>query len=364
MTLQPYQLFPDLSPEEYGALKSDIQARGVQVPVEYDEQGNVLDGHHRVRACEEIGVKDWPRVVRLGMSEDAKREHVMALNLDRRHLDREQRADLAQRLRSDGWSIRRIADKLNIATNTVLANTQVSQYETPETVTGADGKQYPARKPVSMFQPTPRDFETLTTDDAVVERLIEGQARTVSEARRQTIAAEAKEAVWPTGKYRVLYADPPWSYGNTQPDYHPEQRDHYPVMSMDEICALPIESITTDNAVLFLWATSPILEDAFRVIRAWGFVYKAGFIWDKVKHNMGHYNSVRHEFLLVCTRGACQPDTRKLFDSVVQEERTEHSRKPDVFRSMIETLYTHGPYIELFARQSIEGWTAYGNEIN
>ncbi len=106
-----------------------------------------------------------------------------------------------------------------------------------------------------------------------------------------------------------------------------------------------------------------ILEDAFKVINAWGFKYKTSFVWDKIKHNMGHYNSVRHEFLLIAVRGSCQPDASKLFDSVQSIERTEHSAKPGIFREIIDTLYPHGPRIELFARKKTDGWEAYGNQV-
>lgn len=167
----------------------------------------------------------------------------------------------------------------------------------------------------------------------------------------------------PTDKYRVIYADPPWQYGNTMPDYFTEQADHYSLMTMEQICQMPVRTMCEENAVLFLWVTSPILEESFEVVRAWGFQYKASFVWDKIKHNMGHYNSVRHEILLVCTRGSCQPDVQKLFDSVVSEERTEHSKKPESFRQIIDTIYPHGKRIELFARASVENWDCYGNEI-
>lgn len=93
-----YQLLPELTSDEYAALKDDIAKRGVQVPVEYDENGAILDGHHRVQICHELGIDDWPRVVRKGMSEDAKRRHVIALNLARRHLSESQRALVAAKL--------------------------------------------------------------------------------------------------------------------------------------------------------------------------------------------------------------------------------------------------------------------------
>ncbi|HSH52407.1 MAG TPA: MT-A70 family methyltransferase, partial [Bacteroidales bacterium] len=91
--------------------------------------------------------------------------------------------------------------------------------------------------------------------------------------------------------------------------------------------------------------------------------YKTSFVWDKVKHNMGHYNSVRHEFLLVCTKGSCTPDVKKLFNSVQRIEKTKHSAKPEKFYEIIETLYTQGEKLELFARNNRKGWKSYGNEI-
>ena len=145
------------------------------------------------------------------------------------------------------------------------------------------------------------------------------------------------------------------------PDIATEPRDHYPVLELDAICAIPVSEWAEDNAVLFLWVTSPVLEEAFRVVHAWGFEYKASFVWDKIKHNMGHYNSVRHEFLLICTRGSCQPDKQQLFDSVQSIERSKHSEKPAEFYDIIETLYTHGRKLEIFARARRDGWDVYGH---
>lgn len=161
-------------------------------------------------------------------------------------------------------------------------------------------------------------------------------------------------------KYRVIYADPPWSYNDKQnTETLGGAEKHYPTMPLDDICGLPVPS--ADNAVLFLWVTSPLLEDCFKVINAWGFKYKSSFVWDKVKHNMGHYNSVRHEFLLICTKGNCVPDVQKLFDSVQTIERTDHSRKPKEFRDIIDTLYPAGNRLEMFAREAPKGWDVWGN---
>jgi N6-adenosine-specific RNA methylase IME4 len=124
-----------------------------------------------------------------------------------------------------------------------------------------------------------------------------------------------------------------------------------------------VKELADANAVLFLWVTSPLLERCFSIIKAWGFNYKASFVWDKIKHVMGHYNSVRHELLLVCTRGSCKPDVPKLIDSVQCIERSDkHSEKPQQFYEIIEGLYDHGRKLELFSRSPREGWDAAGNE--
>lgn len=195
-----------------------------------------------------------------------------------------------------------------------------------------------------------------------------------AEGRELTTAAVYREAKFETakqgkveppdikGRYRIFYADPPWRYNDKLVDGYGPAEYHYPTMTIDELCNLPVKNMTEDNAVLFLWVTSPLLEESFKIIHAWGFEYKTSFIWDKVKHNMGHYNSVRHELLLVCTKGSCTPDIMKLHDSVYSEERTEHSVKPEHFRSIIDEIYPTGKRIELFARRPANGWEVWGNE--
>ena len=188
---------------------------------------------------------------------------------------------------------------------------------------------------------------------------------TVTAARRIVRKVAVTEAAkLPSDKFRVIYADPPWKYGDQLTEAYGATEYHYPAMSLSELCAYPVSDLTEPNAVLFLWVTSPLLESAFPVIKAWGFAYKTSFVWDKVKHNMGHYNSVRHEFLLVAARGSCTPDVAKLYDSVVTIERAAHSVKPPEFRQMIDTLYPHGKRLELFARQTVEGWVTRGNQID
>lgn len=227
-----------------------------------------------------------------------------------------------------------------------------------------------------VFKPTLADLDVSKKVASIAQQLaalpletreaIAQRETTVAKVRRERKAADIRKAVClPDAKYRVLYADPPWHYRD-QADEGAVQAGgaarHYPTLSIAQLCELPVETLCEDHAVLFLWVTSPLLFESAAVFRAWGFTYKASFIWDKVKHNMGHYNSVRHELLLVCTRGSCTPDHVELFDSVQSVERTTHSTKPPEFRHIIETLYPHGKRLELFARAETSGWDVFGYE--
>lgn len=121
---QPYQVMPPLTPEEFEALKADIAARGLLVAVEKDEHGNILDGHNRARACEELGITDYPVIVRSGLSEEQKTEHALTLNLCRRHLSRDQRVAMVQGLHAQGWSVRRIAQATGFSKSQIARDVQ------------------------------------------------------------------------------------------------------------------------------------------------------------------------------------------------------------------------------------------------
>lgn len=162
---EQYQLLPGLTTDEFAALKADIAERGVMVPIEFDENGTVLDGHHRLRACAELGIVEYPTIIRQGMTEGEKREHVLALNLDRRHLTREQRRDLiAELLRAKPEaSNREIAGQAKADDHTVATVRQELQAgaEIPhvEVAVGRDGKTYPSHRPAPVMAPTRQEAE-------------------------------------------------------------------------------------------------------------------------------------------------------------------------------------------------------------
>ena len=177
--MKNYQVMPELTAEEYAELKTDIALRGVMIPIEYDEAGNVLDGYHRLKICEELGIKDYPRVIRAGMSEVEKLTHARKLNMARRHLTSEQKRELIreQLKATPEQSDRQIVEALGVHHTTV--STQRKDMEASgdvaklATTTDSLGREQPReRKPVSVFNPTRRE-ERAVSNPEVVSRMQE-----------------------------------------------------------------------------------------------------------------------------------------------------------------------------------------------
>lgn len=185
------------------------------------------------------------------------------------------------------------------------------------------------------------------------------------DAKRDVAAMKVKRAdiPMPEGKYQVILADPPWRYDFGNSDNRIIE-NHYPTMELEDICALDIPALAADDSILFLWTTSPKLEQSFEVIRKWGFEYKTCMIWDKEHIGMGYYFRQQHELLLVCKRGnlpAPEPSTRP--PSVLRAARGKHSEKPDELYDLLECMYPHRSKLELFCRRPRDGWTVWGNEV-
>jgi N6-adenosine-specific RNA methylase IME4 len=195
------------------------------------------------------------------------------------------------------------------------------------------------------------------------ERVTTRLLREGEQAQRDDALAKAPTE-WPAGKYPVIYADPPWRYEN--PPMGGSNRsieNHYPTMTLGEICDLPVEGIAADGTVLFMWATAPKLAECIQVIEAWGFTYRTCMVWVKDKIGMGYHARNRHEILLISKRGElAPPEPSNRPDSVLEAPRQEHSAKPVEYYSLIEQMYPGLPKIELFARGPREGWDTWGNQ--
>lgn len=168
-------------------------------------------------------------------------------------------------------------------------------------------------------------------------------------------------------KYGIIYADPPWKYAQKRLSGAAEH--HYPTMSIEELCALPVAGLAAEDSALFLWATFPQLPEALRLIKAWGFSFKtAAFVWLKLNkksytwfYGLGFWTRGNAELCLFATRGHPKRKSAGIHQFIISPIE-QHSKKPDITREKIIALMGDIPRIELFARQETAGWDTWGNE--
>ena len=173
-------------------------------------------------------------------------------------------------------------------------------------------------------------------------------------------------------KYQLIYADPPWHFrARSNKGEGRSAKRHYPVMKLEEIVALPVSKISAKNSVLLIWAIDPMLDVAFDVIKAWGFIFKTvGFYW--VKENikstgfftgLGYYTRANPEQCLLATRGAGLRRMDRSVPRLIVAPRGRHSEKPKETYGRIERLFGDISRIELFARHRHTGWDVFGNQV-
>jgi len=312
--------------------------------------------------------------VRKGLSEAGKRKLSRELNVSGRHLTAEQKqAVIADHLRdTPSISSRAIAAMLGVHHSTVetvrkrmVDGGEISHHDEVE---GKNGVHQPARKTIrTAFVPEPQNRREYLAGAKQMRADTQKLRHTVRLAHMEMTAAKGVATAGAVGrKYSVLYADPPWKFGVRSEVTGREKsaENHYPTLGTDEIVELMTGlDCAAEAAVLFLWATNPMLRDALRVLAALGFDYVHHWIWDKEIAGTGYWGRDRHELLLIGRRGdvatplpGTQPDT------VHRERKGRHSAKPEFFAETIERLYPGVPKLELFARTARPDWDAWGFE--
>jgi N6-adenosine-specific RNA methylase IME4 len=344
-------------------------------------EDKILDGRHRHRACIEAGIE--PRFE--NYEGDDPLSYVVSLNLKRRHLSESQRAMVAAKLATLGHGQRQTgkfaglptqaeaAALLNVSERTVRHAAGVRDHGAPElqrAVEQGDVKVSVAADIATLSKEEQRallaNFDSREILDAANEiRARKGEMRRAERIARM-IQISKGNADLPTDRtYPIILADPPWQYERPAYGIHARSADElYPPMGLDEICALPVGDLGSPDALLFLWVPAPILEQAFQVIRAWGFSYRTGMVWDKQSSIPGRYIRQQHEHLLIARRGEFPtPPEKDRPRSIISSPRRGHSQKPDEAYELIERMYPDLPKIELFARgEARPGWTVWGNE--
>lgn len=377
--------------EALRALADDIKRNGQREAITVHE-GKILDGRNRFLACKIAKVS--PTFTPWMDRDRTATEWVLSKNLHRRHLDTSQRALVAakakpmfeEEARKRQKAALRKGDKTPVPVNlpergdardqaAAVVNVSGKSVSDAEKVLDAGAPELVAAvEQGKIAVSAAADLTAMPKErqKAIAEKVTKGEAKSVREAVRQMKREDlaGRAVVLPTGpkKYRVVYADPPWQYADARTNIAGFDKTaaeaHYPTMSVEELCALEVKKLAEDDAVLFCWATFPLLPDALTVVRAWGFTYKTAIVWAKERANFGNYHDASAELLLVCVRGSCTPDTDKREKQVqVLKREGRHSEKPEHFRQLVERLYTNGNRIELFRRgKAPQGWDVFGNE--
>jgi N6-adenosine-specific RNA methylase IME4 len=421
------KLIPPLSAEERAQLESNIIEDGCRDPLTvWLEEGLLLDGHNRTEICAECGVQYEVVYVSLPSRQDAI-NWIINNQLGRRNLNPTQASDLRGRRYNTG-KLDRAQNLVQNSPNGknyhsdregTTAQKLASEYGVSEKTIRNDGKFAEAVDVIDealgeeaynlarsgkitkqdvvdaaawfeensgiaeVFEPVDDYEEEAPVVEEVVQPFVPATEKEIlaaakkirekkTEKRREerkaknaAMCAEPPPLTDLPSRFDLIYADPPWQYDFNQTDSRVVE-NHYPTMQLKDICKLPVADITIPNAVLFLWATFPKLEEALQVVNAWGFKYRTAIVWDKVKMGQGTYTRQQTELLLIAIKGEMYSPERDYagnFRSLVSIERSQnHSEKPKEFYGIIEGLYPDCTRVELFARNQRDGWHAWGNQ--
>ncbi len=379
-------------------LADSIREVGLLNPITVTPGRILLTGYHRLEACKLL---QWSEIPAQVLEAEASTENLPLLwqlaeideNLIRNDLDvlerseqEARRQDVYEQLHPEtkhggapgaagggkqakGERISSFAEdtasKTGVSPRSVQQDLQIAKKILPEVKAVVRGTQLADSKTDLLQLARLKPEEQKAVAETLKSEPMETVKQAIRQVRHEQRLQEFAEPA-PLGslgeRFSVVYADPPWTYDFCSDDADAIE-NHYPPMTLDAICALPVQEIAARDCVLFLWATSPKLKEAMRVIDAWGFTYKTCSVWVKDWISMGYYFRQRHELLLVATRGeppTPMPSDRP--DSVQESPKREHSRKPDCYYDLIEAMYPGASKVELFCRHPREEWSCWGNE--
>lgn len=174
-------------------------------------------------------------------------------------------------------------------------------------------------------------------------------------------------------KFRTILADPPWQFQNRTGKMAPEHKrlSRYGTLTLREICEIPVHLAADEPSHLYLWVPNALLSDGLEVMRAWGFQYKTNIVWHKIRKDggpdgrgVGFYFRNTTEMVLFGTRGSMRTlKAGRTQVNIVKSRKQEHSRKPDEMYEIVESC-SPGPWLELFARGTREGWYSWGDQAD
>ncbi len=366
-TLKPHRWNSDVFGDEPldQPLIASIRKKGVLVPLTVKADGTIISGHRRWRAAISAGLTEVPVKVEAYASEEEERKAFVDYN-------RQREKTFSQKMREAAFieETERMAAKRRQACgqggvllpqNFAEATLGETRDKVAEQIGIGSGEQYRKAKKV---------WAAAEAGDGVAKKAVENLdcgKTTVHAAYGKIVEPPSIEVVPPpTGRYRTIVIDPPWPMKKIIREEAPNQAGFdYPVMSLDEIKALPIADLSVSSgAHLYLWTTQKYLPESFEVLKNWGFTYIFTMVWHKTggfqPFNLPQYNC---EFVLFGRKGNLPFLDTKAFSTCFGGQRREHSRKPEIFYDLVRRV-SLAPRIDYFSREKREGFEQYGNETN
>lgn len=392
---------PEAKPSEQAALVEDIRQRGLIVPLVVTKKGLLLDGHRRLAAAKEIGLRDVPtRAVDIDGDHSWGSAFAIAMNLRRRHLNEAQRADLgssllriervkakarhAEAVKRGGRGKKKLLGNsapgvligsraqhaiVSVVTEGNAKRTRIEYDRATQRVAAAVGV---SRKTIERVEAVKKK------DPETAKRMLEGGISVAGAAKklkakeiqeRAKVETPEKPGVLKNledgvGRFRTVYADPPWKYGDEGAPGG-GLGEQYSTMSVEQLEALNVGTLGhPEGSHLWMWTTWPMVRERVphRVLEAWGYRWVGEILWVKPGLGVGRWLRPASEVLILGVKGTPSlPLLRDDQKGLLEAPRGRHSAKPEEAYEIIERL-SPGPYIELFARRERAQWLRWGNE--
>jgi len=340
-------LVPPLTDEEFTRLKNSISEVGLYEPIVINTEKMILDGHHRFKACKEVGVQ--PRyTVKHFDSKNDEEIYVIETNVIRRHLNQYQKTIMGQKLEP---LYAKKAEE-NIKKGTLVPNgTRVDVGSIVSEKVGLSERTYFRAKQVLK-----------NADEEILNKFKKGEIKVYSayknlDIKRKITELKSKIPLIPTinDLFDTIVVDPPWPYE----EY--EQSSFrggviFPTMTIDEVKNIKIPA--KDDCVLWLWVTNRFMHDALHIIESWGFQQKTILTWAKEQMGVGVWLRGQTEHCILAIKGHPVWDLKGQ-STLLNAPNRGHSVKPDEFYTLVESLCP-GYKLDYFARKPREGWVTYG----
>jgi len=346
-------LFPPMSDEDFAQLKADIQQNGQKMPI-LVYRNKIVDGRERLRACRELGID--PRFDDVGKLDVPTQAFIVSQNLHRRHLSDSQRALIAGELSNtkkganqhtaEAVSQKQAAAACKVSIDSVGRAKAVLNCETPGLAKVVrDGDLDVSTAALLSKIPTDAlDRLVMQKVEVMKKAAHDLRLKSAEEKRKKSadriveraVSQSLKKAV---GPFNLIYVDAPWGKVDSK---------GLPIMSRSDLELQPVQQLSSDDTMLFMWVPHDRLEDGFKVLAAWGFRYRSHAVWNKGGKGAGPYFRVNHELLLFATRGEVPMVPAAARAVSVMDWPAKGKQRPKEAYDLIDSMFPELSKIELF----------------